>query len=527
MNRRLVTSILGRVVLFFTASATPALAMACFETEANGIDARTGFLWMLAIGGASGVVLLWLGRGAQPEIYRRESLLVVGLTWVVAGVLGAIPFIASGALSGMADAIFECVSGLTTCGATVFGAPGGRAVHELPQSLLLWRSAIQWVGGLGIILMFVVLLPALGIAPFTLLESEQVGVSDPRMRPQMLRHGRHLFLTYLVLTLAQIVLLWLAGGMPLFESMCHAMTTMPTGGFSTRDYSIAEYQSVTVDVIVIVFMVLAASNFVLLRDAIVDGGTAWTSLWRDPELRGFLRILGSAILVATVILWTWGGVVPAPEVAGGARDYSLLGTCLRDAAFNLTSVMTCTGFATANFNCWPTPIVLMVVLLMFIGGCTGSTSGGIKVVRALVVVRVCMNRLRAFVRPRAVEIVKLDGQVFESREVASLLAIVAVFGLAVGLGGLLLSLDPRLDLLSAMSSCVTSISCAGPGVTAVIAQGGEFTIANSGGIDVGPMGSFGLLHDGSKLLLALLMVLGRLEFLALLVLVMPTFWRRR
>lgn len=526
MNRRLVTSILGRVVLFFTASATPALAMACFETDSNGIDARAGFLWMLAIGGATGVGLLWFGRGAQPEMYRRESLLVVALTWLVAGVLAAIPFLASGALPRAADAIFESVSGLTTCGASVFGAPGGHAVHELPQSLLLWRSAIQWTGGLGIILMFVVLLPAIGIAPFTLLESEQVGVSDPRVRPQMLRHGRHLFLTYLVLTLAQIVLLWLAAGVPFFESMCHAMTTMPTGGFSTRDYSIAEYQSVTVEIIVIVFMVLAASNFVLLRDAIVDGGNAWTSLWRDPELRGFLRILGTAILLASVVLWWWGGRVPDPATAG-VRDYGSFTTCLRDTAFNLTSVMTCTGFATANFQCWPTPIVLLVVLLMFIGGCTGSTAGGIKVVRALVVGRVCMNRLRAFVRPRAVEIVKLDGQVFESREVASLLAIVAVFGLAVGLGGLLLSLDPRLDLLSAMSSCVTSISCAGPGLTAVIAQGGEFTIANSGGIDVGPMGSFGLLHDGSKLLLALLMVLGRLEFLALLVLVMPSFWRRR
>jgi trk system potassium uptake protein TrkH len=526
MNLRLVMALLGRIVLFFTASAIPALVMACFEDATPKISAFHGFVALIAIGGVAGALLSAIGRGTGQQVYRRESLLVVALTWIFAGWLAAIPFIASGALPRAADGFFESVSGLTTCGATVLGSPLTAAIHELTPSLHFWRSFIQWMGGLGIILMFVVLLPAMGIAPWTLLESEQVGVSDPRVRPAMLKHGRQLLLTYVVLTLAQIALLWGVGGMSVFESLCHAMTTMPTGGYSTRDWSVAEFQSVAVELIIIAFMILAASNFMLLRDAIVGDHQGRLRLWRDPELRGFLRILGTGVLIASALMWL-GGAQVADPATGGVRDYGNYFTCLRDAAFNLTSVMSCTGYGTANFQCWPVPVVGLVMLLMFIGGCTGSTSGGIKVIRALVVWRVCVNRLRAFVRPRSVELVRVEGQVFEAREVGSLLSIVAIFAIAVVLGSLLLALDPRLDMLSAVSSCVTSISCAGPGMTAVIQHGNEFQLANAGGIDVGPFGSFGLLHDASKYLLSLLMILGRLEFLALLVLVMPSFWRRR
>ena len=526
MNLRLVSRLLGRFVMFFALAGLPAFAMAVFEAPGGAIDGRAGLLAMAVAGLVVGGALSLLGRGTETEMFRRESLLVVGLAWLFAGCLGGVPFWFSGALPNPIDAVFECVSGLTTCGATVLGSPDHAAIHELPQSLLMWRSFIQWIGGLGIILMFVVLLPALGISPWSLAESESVGASDPRVRPRMVQRGRVLLRTYLLLTTAEFLLLWLAGGMSVFRAACHAMTTMSTGGFSTEDASIAAFGSVTVELIVFVFMVFAASNFILLRDAMFGGMHGLRGLWRDPEFRTYASVLGVSILVAAIGLRVWGGSIPDP-VTGGIRDYAGIGTCLRDSAFNVTSLMTSTGYGTANFQFWPSPLLLWFLALMFVGASTGSTAGGIKMFRGLILARMCVHKLRSFVRPRSVEHVKFHGAVLDPREVGSVFSIALIFAIAIVAGALVLSLDPRLDLLSAFSASLSATCCVGPGLTAVIQQGGEFTLANASGIDVGPFGSYGSLWGISKLVMALLMIFGRLEFLALLCLFTPGFWRRR
>lgn len=526
MNAGLVARLLARFSLFFAAACLPAFGLSLFETGDAAIDARLGFAVLLGLGLVIGLGLGLSGRSSNSALFRRESLLVVGLAWGVASVLGAIPFWVSDAMPSFVDGFFECVSGLTTTGASVLGAPGTRSVHELPDSLLLWRAELQWIGGLGIILMFAVLLPVLGISPGSLIESEQVGVSDPRVRPRMVQRGRALLRTYLALTFAAAALLWSVGGLSIFEALCHALTTLPTGGFSTRDYSIAEFRSPVVEAILIVFMIVAASSHLLIRDLIVGDREHRREAIRNPELRLFLAILAGCVLVSTVVLWSWGGKVADP-VTNGVRDYSSPMTAFRDAAFNIVSVMSGTGFATANFQCWPGTLVLLFLVLMLIGGCTGSTAGGLKVYRLLVVVRVVLQRLQAFVRPRSVAVVRVQGEVLAPREIDGILAIVLLFVVANVIGALLLALDPRIDVLSACSAAITAIGCVGPGLTAVLPTETGFVVANASGIDVGPMGSFGALSAWAKVCLSLLMILGRLEFLALLVLVMPSFWRRR
>ncbi|MGE0145535.1 MAG: TrkH family potassium uptake protein [Planctomycetota bacterium] len=527
-NLRLVARLLGRFVLFFGLLGLPCAAMAMFEPGDGRVDGRAGLVAMAVTSLVLGLILVLLGRRTTTELYRRESLLVVALAWLSAGWIGGVPYWMSGAVVSPIDGFFECVSGLTTCGATVLGVGDQAAIHDLPASLHLWRSLTQWIGGLGIILLFVVLLPALGIAPGSLVESESVGISDPRVRPRMVQRGRVLLRVYLVLTASAFVLLWLVGGLTPFQALCHSMTTLSTGGFSTEDASIAGFQSVVVEIILIFVMFLAATNFLLLREAVFGGREGLIKWLRDGEFRAYLAMLVGSITVASLVLWWGATVVPDPAGPPGAvRDYGSFVTCLRDCAFNLTSLMTCTGFASANFQCWPVPIVVLLLAMMFTGGSMGSTAGGIKVMRVVVLTRVCLHKLRSFVRPRSIEHVKLDGHVLEPRELSGVLAIVLIFGLAVLFGAFLVSLDSRLDFLSSLSLCVSSASCVGPGITAVVPGGGGFVVANAGSIDVGPFGSCGLLLPFTKLVLAVLMIFGRLEFLALLCLFTPGFWRRR
>jgi trk system potassium uptake protein TrkH len=525
---RLVARLLGRFVLFFGLLGLPCAALAVFEPGDGRVDGRTGLLAMAITSLVLGLILVLVGRRTTTELYRRESLLVVALAWLSAGWIGGVPYWMSGAVVSPIDGFFECVSGLTTCGATVLGVGDQAAIHDLPESLHLWRSLTQWIGGLGIILLFVVLLPALGIAPGSLVESESVGISDPRVRPRMVQRGRVLLRVYLVLTASAFAMLWLVGGMGWFEAACHALTTLSTGGFSTRDASIAGFRSVSIEVILTVFMFLAATNFLLLRDGIFGGRAGLRQMLKDVEFRAYAAVLGTAILGTTVLLWVRGIQVPDPAGAAGAvRDYGSFLTCLRDSSFNVTAVMTSTGFGTANFQCWPTPILVTLLLLMFVGASTGSTAGGIKMFRGVVLFRVCLHKLRSFVRPRSIEHIKLAGHVMDPREVTGILAIALMFLVAIAAGTFLLAFDPRIDFLSALSAAVSATCCVGPGLTAVVAEGGAYAIANAGGIDVGPFGSYGSLGEFGKFVLAVLMIFGRLEFLALLCLFMPGFWRRR
>ncbi|MHC4077690.1 MAG: TrkH family potassium uptake protein [Planctomycetota bacterium] len=517
MNLAQVSRLLAGFTLFFSLALAIPLGVALYEGHQ---DTTTGFTVALGVG-ILGSILLWLaGRKARGEFFRREGLLVVGLAWVVAGALAAIPFLFSGVLVSRADALFESISGLTTTGATVFGSGPNPRVSELPGSILLWRALLQWPGGMGIILVFVVLLPAMGITGKNLLSSEQVGVRDEALRPRMQQQSRALFTLYVVLTLAAAGLYW-AAGMRGFEALCHAFTTMASGGFSTNDHSIGGFQKVGIEVVAIVFMFLAGTNFVLLLGVARGGFKNPLAVLKNPEFRMYAILMVIVVSSLTLMLWISGHVVQDP---GGTRDYSNFGRALRDGAFQAVSILSSTGYSSANYQNWLGPCLVLLLFCMLVGGCSGSTAGGTKVVRFLVIAKQIAHWVRTFINPKRVEKVRVGEQVVPDPVVGAILALVVMWLTLVGVGAALLALDPRVDLVSAFVASASMVCCTGPAMSGVHEVGhGVYQVV--GEVNVGAYGGYGQLYPAHKLLMCLQMVLGRLEILAPLVLLTPGFWR--
>ena len=505
---------LAGFILFFSLSMLLPLAVSFSEDSdyATTQAFATGIVAALVV-----ALLLWVGgRKSTSDLYRREGLTVVGLAWVFAGALAAIPFERSGAIPSGVDAFFESISGLTTTGATVLGTTN-TDIESLPPSVLLWRSMLQWMGGMGIILVFIVLLPAMGVTGSRLLSSEQVGVSDETRRPRMIERARALFFVYALLTTFGGIAYWMVGLQP-FDAVCHAFTTLASGGFSTNNFSIGGFQNAGVELVAIVFMFLAGCNFLLLAYVLRHGGKT-TGALHSSEFKLYLGLTLVIILGMTLSLWTWGQPVTEEEL-GVTKDYSSFFTCVRYASFQTVSILTSTGYATANYVEWPKPALYLLVLCMFIGGCTGSTAGGFKVLRILVCAKLVGNALRHFVRPRTVETFRVGGEAIPDRVVIGILALLLLWLATVAAGTLVLSLDPDLDIVSAFTASLAMMGCIGP------AFGDAVHTAAGSGIDVGPYGGYGELQTGAKLFMSLQMILGRLEILAPFALLTPGFWRR-
>ncbi len=523
MNLGKVAHILAGFALFFSLfQGIPLLfSVLAEEGSAEGVRPVQGFVAAIGVGLLVSL-LLWLGgRGAKDDFFRRESLAVVGLAWLLAGALGALPFIWSGAMASSVDAVFESVSGLTTTGASILGGPN-TAIEDLPQSVLLWRAMLQWMGGLGIILVFIVLLPAMGVTGKNLLSSEQVGISSESVRPRMQKQARALFLLYVILTVAEVLLLKVVGA-EWFDSVCHAFTTMATGGFSTKNYSIGSYHSAGIEIVTIVFMFLAGCNFMLLLAAASRRGATLGTFFSNPEFRVYVGLTLGLIVAVTIILRVWGYDMPDASTANQTRDYSSMLWCFRDASFQVVSILTSTGFGTADFQNWPKPALLILMFCMLVGGCSGSTAGGIKVLRLIVSFKLVIYAVRHYLRPKSVEKVRVGHEVVSNSIISAILALILMWIGTIAVGAFALALDPRLDMLSAVSASLSMTGCTGPALTEVTAA---FEPANAGGINLGPLGGYGDLAGISKLLLCLQMILGRLEILALLVFLFPGLWRR-
>jgi trk system potassium uptake protein TrkH len=517
-----VCRILGFFALAFTGLQAAMLGVALLEGEAGPIAPARGFAAGVGAGLLASVVLFAAGRSARGDVFRREGLAVVGCSWLLAGLLGGIPFVASGALATLADGVFETISGLTTTGASVCGAGGNHAIEDIPGTLLFWRSFLQWLGGLGIILVFLVVLPHLGVTGGkNLLDSEAVGVGSESSRPRVQEQARLLLRLYAALTVAEAVLLYGPGGMSWFDAVCHAFTTMATGGFSTRNASIGAYDSAIVEGIVIVFMFLAGANFPLMLRSVRNARDSFENRQRQrrdgllasPEFRLYTAITVVSTAIVALSLWL-----------GGRADG--IGA-VRHAAFQVVSILTSTGYATANFQTWPALALLLLWFCMFVGGSTGSTAGGYKVLRVLIGAKLVGYAIRKYIRPNSVSRIKLGTEPLTSTTISSVMALLLLWIACVAAGALVLALDGRLDLVSALTASQSMMSCTGPAMTAVLPDGASgYVVANAGGIDLGPYGSFGALSSMTKLALSFQMILGRLEILAPLVLFVPTLWRR-
>lgn len=509
MNRKAVGWLLGRVILLMAGfQLVPALVSAWYREERAFEGCLLGALTCALIGG----LLSFLYRGSsttkegRPDYFRREGLAAVGLAWFAAAILGGLPFLFSGSLSSFADSFFEASSGFTTTGSTIFSP---EQIDALPRGINFWRAFTHWLGGIGIIIVFVLLFPAGGRSLF---RSEVSGISREAARARVRDSALGLLRVYVVLTVAHVALMYVFYR-DLFDCVIHAFSTLATGGFSNHGASAGFFASWKVELVLVLFMCLAGVNFDHYDTAQRKGLRAGLrSLATSTEVRAYLGIMSVTSLVIALFLWFWGGSNGRPGVE--IPDYSALSLCLRDAVFAVTSMQSCTGYATANFDLWPAACRMLLVIVMAIGACAGSTGGGLKVVRFVILWKAAVQSLTRFARPRSIQPVRLDGVSLDEGTVYGVVAYVGLWLLVVAASttlvlamGVSAERFPGQEILGALTGVVASISNCGPGLAAV-----------------GPWEHYGFLPAASKLLLGFLMLLGRLEFAAVVVLFMPRFW---
>jgi len=508
LNYKLVIRHLGVLVLLVGACMTSSLVWAYLDRDQAG--SKGVFLAILIsviICLVIGTICVWrrAGHGDIGQMYRKEAIAVVGLGWLLCGLLGALPYIISGVLKPYYDgwfaiscsAVFESISGFTTTGASIFPVP-----EELPRAILFWRSLTHWLGGMGIIVLFVAVLGQTGSGARFLVDSEVPGPLAESIQPRIRQTALLLWKIYIAISGAEVLCLLLQK-VGIFESLCHTFGTMATGGFSTLNGSIGQYDRVGIEMTVIVFMVLAGTNF-NLHAALLQG--RWRTVLRNRELQIYLSLLAAAILLLSIdLMLNLPGQYPVRKA-------------FRYASFQAVSIMTTTGYCTDDFNAWPGFSRWLLIVLMFIGGSAGSTGGGIKVIRIMLFVRVALLEVERMFRPHVVRPLKIGGKILDDelrRSVSAYLGLVlGIFFVATILLFVLhneaqVSHERHLDLDTAFSAVAATLNNIGPGLNMV-----------------GVTKNYVFFTPLAKLLLALLMILGRLEVMVVLCLFVPGFWRR-
>jgi len=482
MRLSLVVHVCGVIVRFFSTMFVPPLIVAALYREWR--DAG-GFLVTAVITLALGHLMRRAGgRDAETALEgmrRVEGLAVVSMAWLLIAHLAAIPFVWAGV--GPIDALFESMSGLTTTGATIL-----RDFSLYGHAFMFWRALTHWLGGMGVIALFVAVLPRLGIGGRELFFAEAAGPSDEKVSPQIRKTAMVLWQVYAGLTALQVVALW-AVGLSLFDAVCHAFATLAAGGFSPHPLSVMGYQNPAAEWVIIVFMFLAGANFALQYRALVRGRIG--VLTGDEEMRAYAGI----VVVATVLLVLALGTGEAPL------------TTIRTALFQVLSILTTTGFASVDFQLWNEQAKMVLLVLMFIGGCAGSAGGGPKVVRHILLARYTLRELRRTLHPRAVLPVKLDGRVVPEHVLTNVVVFFLFYLLTFSIAaGIVVALGA--DIVTGLTATIACLGNIGPGFN-----------------QVGPMANFADLHPVSRVVLTLAMWIGRLEVLTVLVILRPEVWR--
>jgi trk system potassium uptake protein len=424
----------------------------------------------------------------EADLSIREGYAVVSLSWIAIGVAGAAPYLASGVIESPVAALFESLSGFTTTGATTFSD-----IEALPRGILFWRSLTQWIGGMGIIVLGIAILPYLGVGGMQLFRAEVPGPTPERLQPRIAQTAKVLWLVYAGLTVAQ-ALLYLLGGMPAFDAALHALTTLSTGGFSPRNASLAAYDSAYLHYVTIGFMYLAGINFALHYRALLGQPQRMIA---DSEWRFFTSVLA----VATLFIFVSVVFTPTYADLGVERAF-------RDALFQVVAIGTTTGFASFDYGLWPASTQLLLLLLMFMGGMAGSTAGGMKAIRVYVLVRHSLTELRHSVHPRGVLVTRIGRRALKTGELLKILAFILIFFALFALGALALT-ALGIDLVTAIGASASALGNIGPGLGAV-----------------GPVENYGWMGDAPLALLAFLMLVGRLELFTVLLLFHPALWKQ-
>ena len=482
INRKLIFRVMGVLLLVEVCMFLVCAAVAWGYGEADKWD----FLLTAGITAAAGILLLWGGRGAERRMSKRDGYCIASLTWVLFSLFGMLPFCLCGSVGSVADAFFETMSGFTTTGATIMDN-----IDSQSHAILFWRCFTHWIGGLGIVCFAIALLPFFGEGNLQLFSAESVGVTHDKIHPKVGTMMRMLWTIYLVITVADTLLLY-AGGMGWFDAVCHAFSTMGTGGYSTKQASIAYWDSPFIEYVTAAFMILAGINFSLYFSCIRG---RFGKIWHDGETRWYLgSIAVLTIAIAVVLAWQKG--------------YDME-EAFRSALFQVVTLHTSTGFATDDYMLWPSFTWVLLIYAMLAGGCTGSTSGGIKNLRLLIMAKGIRNNFRKMLHPNAVLQIRVNRQAVTPPVVLAVAFFICSYALCILVGWLILMIL-GVDFMEALSVTISSMGNAGLAL-------GQF----------GPAYSWSALPEAGKWVCSFLMLLGRLEMFAVLLLFYPAFWRKR
>lgn len=483
VNTKLVYKVIGSLLFIEAIMMLSCLLVSVYYKE----DDIPAFLITIAMTVLAALWLKYKGYQAENSMGRREAYLLVTLIWIIFSALGALPFVISGYLTSYTDAFFETMSGFTTTGATIFDD-----VEALPHGLLFWRSLTHWIGGLGIIFFTIAILPSLVGGNVKVFSAEATGPIKSKMHPRLSTTAKWIWAIYLIITVGCGVCFWLFG-MGIFDSINYSMSIAATGGFSTHNASISFFGSAAIDYTAIIFMIISGINFSLLYMLMFKGKVK--DFFRDAELRFYIMVIVISAVFIAYMLTTRNGVVPSDSI--------------RYALFQISSFISTTGLFNTDAGLWPHITWIVLTICMALGSCAGSTSGGIKCIRGAMLVRIIRNEFKHLLHPRAVIPVKLNGNNIPYQAQATLLAFLTLYGTACFVAFFLFKIM-GIENTDAITIAISSASNAGPAL----------------GANIGPTMSWSTLPDAAKWVCSALMLMGRLEFLSVIVLFTPAFWKK-
>ncbi len=484
-NFKLILKIQGSLMLVESIFLLSAFLVSLFYSESVGIV----FLYTAGIGLILGVAGILAGRNANPVIGKREGSIIVTFTWLLFSLLGMMPFLLSGCITSIPDAFFETMSGFTTTGASILNN-----IEELPYSILYWRSMTHWIGGLGIIVISMALLPIFGFSGMQIFSAEATGPTKDKINPKISETAKRLLAIYIILTISETLLLRFAG-MTWFDAVCHSFGTIATGGFSTKQASIGHYNSPFIEYIIIFFMIFSGVNFAMFYFLVK---LKVYKVWKNEELRIYLFLISlfSIFLLLSQINFN------------EKISWAIIENYIRNGLFVTCATVTTTGFVTVDYNLWPPFTWYFVLILMLIGSSAGSTAGGMKVVRVLLVFKYIYYEFKRFIHPNAVFPVRYNQHIVADEVVARVLSFVLLYFIIIFAGSTFLSIS-GLGYIESFSGMITCLSDVGPGLGSI-----------------GPVYNFSHLPDISKWFLSIVMLIGRLEIFTVLLIFTPVFWKR-
>lgn len=478
MNRRMICRVLGLILeCLAVLLLLPTVAGLCYG------EGVSHFLITIAVSGTAGFLLTRV-KPYSNVIYAKDGFMVVSLGWILISMIGALPFVLSGDIPHYIDALFETVSGFTTTGASIL-----ENVEGLSRGCMFWRLFTHWIGGMGVLVFIMAVLPMSGEHSMHIMRAEVPGPTVGKLVPRARQTAKILYLIYIAMTLLEVLLL-LLGGMNFYDALLHAFATAGTGGFSTRAASIGAFDSLYLEMVIAVFMVLFGINFNLYFLLLIG---RWKDALKSEELHWYLGIIAASVMAIAL---------------GISKMYGGLAAGLRHAFFNVASITSSTGFGTVDFVTWPEYCKWILVMLMFCGASAGSTGGGIKTSRILILFKNVTCEIRQMIHPRAVTQVQLDGKRVDAAGLKAVNTFFTSYMLLLICGAFLISLDGY-DMATNFSAVLSSLSNIGPGMSLI-----------------GPTGNYGIFSYGSKLVLTVMMLIGRLEIFPILILFSPATWKR-